>query len=330
MRFPRLLSAEKWQWMWSKDWVLRFVSLVLAGVLWYLVGGEDKVAKNVLIPVEIINLPRDLVISNQFKKQIEVTVNGPRSLILEMSKGEITRQVDLSHATPGTNVIINENDSIPVPRGVTVERIQPSTIILSLDKLVTKRFPIRPTITGKVPVDYKLIKVATDPNEISITGPNTVLGPFDVLTTKQIDIKGFKKTVQQQVPLDLSQEIIDLIGETSVTAHIRIGMKTVKRVVKKVPITIDIDGIQQSVKPSQVTVTADIPRLFIKNKMILKDLFVVSGVPAAEEGEFQVKVVPKEEVADFVNVLRFTPVSVRLQDVTPLPQIDKQKQVEAP
>jgi len=303
---------------------------VLACVLWYLVGGEDKVAKTVMIPVEIINMPRDLVISNQFKKQIDVSVTGPRSLILEMSKGEITRQVDLSHATPGTNVIVNENDSIPVPRGVSVERIQPSTIILSLDKLITKRFPIRPTVVGKVPTDYTLVSVTTDPDEISITGPNTVLGPFDVLTTGQIDVKGLKKTVQQQVPLDLSQEIIDLIGETSVTVNIKIGMKTVKRVIKSVPVHIDIDGIRQTVTPDTVTISANVPRVYIKHKMKLGELFHVSGVPGEKAGEIIVKVEAKKEVADFVTILKVTPSVVRLHDVSPLPKIDEIKQTESP
>jgi YbbR domain-containing protein len=126
----------------KKDWLLKLISLVLAVVLWYFVGGEDRVDKNVMIPIEIINLPRDLVISNQFKKEIEVTVSGPRSLILEMSSRAITRQVDLSSATPGTMVIENDNDHIPVPRGITVQRVQPSSIILSLDKLIQKQFPI--------------------------------------------------------------------------------------------------------------------------------------------------------------------------------------------
>ncbi len=329
MRFPPIFSAEKWQWMWSRDWVLRFLSLVLAGTLWYLVGGEDKVAKNVMIPVEIINMPRDLVISNQFKKQIEVTVNGPRSAILEMSEEGITRQVDLSHATPGTNVIVNENDSITVPRGVTVERIQPSTIILSLDKLITKRFPIRPTVVGKVPTDYKLVSVTTDPNEISITGPNTVLGPFDVLTTGQIDVKGLKETVQQQVPLVLSQEIVDLIGETSVTANIKIGMKTVKRLVKGVPVHVDIDGIVQSVTPETVSIMAAIPRVYIKHKMKLDELFDVGGVLGKEAGVVVVKVVPKEEFAEFITIMGVTPSTVKLHDVSPLPEVDKKQQTDS-
>lgn len=63
----------------AKEWLSCLTSLFLAILLWYNVGGEQTVDTNVMIPVEVINLPRELVISNQFKKEIEVSVNGPRS-----------------------------------------------------------------------------------------------------------------------------------------------------------------------------------------------------------------------------------------------------------
>ncbi|MBU3982376.1 MAG: hypothetical protein KJ985_02610 [Proteobacteria bacterium] len=132
--FTKPLNVDdfrRWQEMWPKDWTLRFISLVLAVVLWYFVGGDDTVDKNVMVPLEVINLPRDLVISNQFKREIEVTVSGPRSLVLKIEKGDITRQVDLGHAVAGTMVIKNENHLIPVPRGMKVLRTQPDSHFLS-------------------------------------------------------------------------------------------------------------------------------------------------------------------------------------------------------
>ena len=103
-----------------KNWVLKLLSFFFALFLWYFVVGEDKVDMNVTLPVEIVNLPRDLVISNQFKKQLEVTVSGQRSLIQGMAAQHISRSIDLSKASPGTVVIQNQPDSIPLPRGINV------------------------------------------------------------------------------------------------------------------------------------------------------------------------------------------------------------------
>ena len=122
---------KKIQNLWSKEWVLKLTSLCLAALLWYFVGGEDVVEKNILVPVEAINLPKDLIISNKYKREIEVTVRGPRSVLLEMGQKQSSRQIDLSEATPGTRVEQIENDTVPVSRGIEVLRVQPSSIILS-------------------------------------------------------------------------------------------------------------------------------------------------------------------------------------------------------
>ena len=112
----------------AKEWLSSLIALLLAVALWYNVGGEHTVDTSVMVPVEVINLPRELVISNQFKKEIEVSVNGPRALILELENKQITRQIDLSQATPGTHVVTNDVNSIAFPRGIDVLRIQPASI----------------------------------------------------------------------------------------------------------------------------------------------------------------------------------------------------------
>ncbi len=298
----------------SKDWLLKFISLVLAIGLWYFVGGEDRVDKNVMIPIEIINLPRDLVISNQFKKEIEVTVSGPRSLILEMSNKAITRQVDLSSATPGTMVIENDNDHIPVPRGITVQRVQPSSIILSLDKLIQKQFPISARTIGKVADGYYVKSLKMDPDVITIAGPFTVLSQFNELYTKAINLDGMKQSIQLQVPLELEPAIVDLIGETSVTAEISIGLETVARTLDDMPVHVVIDGVKRDVKPETVKVTANFPRMLLENKVDPKNLIMVTAIQQKGDEELKVKVVPRADVELPIEILSIIPDTVSLAD----------------
>lgn len=233
----------------SKDWLQKIVSVLLAVVLWYFVGGEDKIDKIVMVPIEIINLPRDLVISNQFKKEIEVTVSGPRSIILEMANRAVTRQVDLSAATPGTMVIENDVDHIPVPRNIEVQRVQPASIILSLDKLIQKQFPVNAQTVGSVPDGYTLVDLIVDPDVITITGPQTILSQFDDLSTKPINLEGIKQSSQLQIPLELEQAIIELIGETSVTADVTVELDTETKTFEKVQVRAIVDGLPTEVIP---------------------------------------------------------------------------------
>src|SRR5210317_762499 len=88
-----------------KNLLLQAISLIFALFLWYFVVGEDKVDMTIYVPLEIINLEQNLVISNQFKRQLEVTINGPRGLVHSVASKNITRPVDLTNYRPGSHVI---------------------------------------------------------------------------------------------------------------------------------------------------------------------------------------------------------------------------------
>jgi len=314
------LKFKNIQKLWSKEWLLRFISLCLAILLWYFVGGEDAVDKNVTIPIEIINMPKDLIISNKFKKNVEVTVRGPRSLLMDMGKKETARQVDLSDATPGTRVITLDNKSISVSRGVQVLRVQPSSLILSLDKLIQRKFSVTPVMTGSVAPGYILKDLRIAPDTIAITGPQTVLSQVESLKTTPINIAGLTKSVQQQIPLDLEPALVDLIGETSITADLVIGYETVEKTIANVPVQVAIDGYLQPVTPEDVKVTLKIPKILVKRDMDYKSLFTVTATGKPEDAGLKVQVVPVSDLAAPLEIVKIDPEFVSLVKKLPVPK----------
>ncbi len=308
---------------------MRFIALFLAVVVWYFVGGEDKVDKNVMIPVEVINLPRDLVIANQYKRTIEVSVSGPRSQVLSLVELGVQRQIDLSHATAGTMVITNDNESIPVPRGVTVLRVQPATIILSLDNLVQKFFDIKAITRGNLAPDHVLKSIRMDPDVISITGPQAVLAQITAINTKTIDLSGLHQPIQIQIPLDISPEIIDLIGETSVTADLDIALETVEKKVPPLSVEYLVDGQPQRVSPATAAITVELPKTFMRSNPDLRKLFQITVGTIREDGQAELQVVPRPELGFPYTVIKIEPPTVfviqerpvvpDVQDVTPVP-----------
>ncbi len=222
----RLLTPRNW----SKDLGLKLVSLFFAVFLWYFVVGEDKVDMNLLVPIEIVNLPRDLVISNQYKKELDVTVSGSRSLIRSLSRRELTRTVDLSKAEPGTVIIRNTPDSISLPRGIRVLRIQPTHLVFTIDRLIEKTLTVKPSVIGQPAPGFRLASVRLAPDSIHLTGPQTLLGPIPFLATVPIDVSGLDRTTTIETHLDLTPELAELIGESLVTARLEIRQEyTTKR-----------------------------------------------------------------------------------------------------
>jgi hypothetical protein len=306
LEFP---DFRRLQNMWPKDWTLPFISLALAVALWYFVGGDDTVDKNVIVPIEVINLPRDLVISNQFKEDILVTVSGPRKQVLAIEKGDVARQVDLLRAVPGTMVIKNEIHSISVPRGIKVLRIQPDSIILSLDKLVQKQLVVKPITKGSPASHHNLREIRMKPESISVTGPQTVLAEIDHLETQVIDLTGLNRPTQLQIPLKLSPALLDLIGETSVTADLAIVEETVEKKISGIPIEIEGNTVGKKISPAAVTVTAALPRSVARDNRDLPSLFRATIIDENEAGQMMVRVVSRggDKGSEPLEILKVEP-----------------------
>lgn len=248
-----------------KNWQLKTISVVLAIILWYFVVGEDRVDITIEVPIEVINLPSTLTISNQFKKNIEVSVRGPRSMIQDLKNKNISRPVDLSDAKPGTIVIKNDAESIAFPRGIDVLRLQPANITLLVDQLLQKTFIIDPITEGDPAPGYELSNLYLDPGQLVVSGPKSILDKDLALKTYVINLDGLDRSTTLQVHLNLDQGFLDLIGETVVTAVLEVKEKLSQQVIEKIPVNVRESNIPVTIQPNTITVLAQIPENLIKD-----------------------------------------------------------------
>ena len=300
----------------TKHWLLKLLSLIIGASLWYFVVGQDQVDMIVTIPLELHNLPAELVIANQYKKDIEVAIRGPRRLIQEMRQQNISRPVDLSKAAPGTVAVKNDSDSIRFPQGIAVQRVQPANITLLVDRLVHKDFTITPVTKGKPATGFVLENLTLNPPRITVTGPQTMLDRETALKTSTINLDALDRSTTFQVHLNLNEALLKLIGETVIEANIVLKETMVRKTVRGIPI--NVRDSSQAVKtiPPTVAVEADIPEQIVQITPELSMLFRAAvNVPAD---------IPGGEVPVLVNgitlpghapiiIFKVTPEQVRIQ-----------------
>lgn len=260
-----------------KECALKILALFMAVFLWYFVVGEDQVDITLTVPIEILNLPADLIIANHYKRDIEVTVRGPRSMIQDIRQQNITRSINLANAKPGTMVIKNEADSIHFPIGITVLRLQPANTTLLIDKLVQKNLPIHPVIEGEPAPGYELGKIRLRPDKLTVSGPKQILESQLALKTYVINLDGLDHSTSLQVQLNLSDELLNLIGEAVVTVDITLKEKMLRKTVRGIPVNVrDADSSFIAI-PGTVTVEAEIPENLIRDTPELAMLFRASA-----------------------------------------------------
>ncbi|MCL2789131.1 MAG: CdaR family protein [Desulfobulbus sp.] len=263
--------------LFTKHWLLKLLSLLISAGLWYFVVAEDRLDLTVTIPLELRNLPANFIIGNRYKKDIEVVVSGPRRLIQEMRQQNISRPVDLSKAEPGSLVVENDADSIPLPHGVTVQRVQPASITLLIDRLARKEFPLVPITAGKPVAGLVLDSVTLKPPRITVTGPQTVLEKEDMLNTSVINLEGIASSTTVQVRLNLNEALLNLIGETVIEANIVLKDNMLKKIVRGIPVYAGENGPPVKCSPATVAVEADIPERLVHGTPELFVLFRASA-----------------------------------------------------
>ena len=252
----RWFSSQKW----TADWGFKLISLLFALLMWYFVVGEDKIDLTVYVPIEITNLPRNLVIANQYKQQLEVAVSGPRGLVRTISNQHITRTIDLTDAKPGTQIFQNRPESIHFPHGITLQRIQPANITLTIDNLLERELPIKAITTGEPAVGFRVAAITTKPSSLSLKAPAEALKVTDSLSTKPIDISGITSSISKQVSLDVIPEIEELVGESAITVNVVVKEKMIPREFVGIPIefTHAEKYTTYRLSPRQVTVKAEL------------------------------------------------------------------------
>ncbi len=300
----------------TRHWLLKLLSLVIGASLWYFVVGEDQVEMAVTVPIELHNLPAELVIANQYKKDIDVTVRGPRRLIQEVRQQHISRPVDLSKAEPGSMVIQNDSHSIRFPQGIAVQRLQPANITLLVDRLVERSSPSpRSPAASPRPATCSRRWCSTRPGSRS-PDPQAYLAQETALKTHQINLDGLHQSSQFQVHLNLSDALVKLIGETVVQANVVIREAMIRRTVPGIPINARGYGQEgMRIVPPTVTVEADIPELVAQETPEPAMLFraVLSGELDLETGELVVMVNGISLPGHAPIVIRsFTPQKVRI------------------
>ena len=126
---------------------LKIFALFLSMLLWlyiYYVYGA-KINKTASIQVQVINVPQDLSVSLS-DNYINVTFAAPVRIIEQVEKN-IRIVMDLSNIGPGT---FKRKINIDAPKEAEIISLNPDEIEITVEKIITKEFPIRGVMNGKV------------------------------------------------------------------------------------------------------------------------------------------------------------------------------------
>jgi len=169
-----------------QHWKIAAIALMMSVLTWYLVTGRDLVETWVEFPMEIINPPQGMIIRDGMISKVSVRLRGPKGLIRNLDTKKIAYSLDTGHLVVGNNPINIVPENLGLGSALEVVELNPSNINLVMDMFVKKRVRVIPTWDGDLHRDYTLKKKYSEPDEVTLRGPASVLKKIAQVRTQPI------------------------------------------------------------------------------------------------------------------------------------------------
>jgi hypothetical protein len=204
---------------------LKMLSLTFAvGLFSYLHGQQDVQQRTV--PVGVISLPpesgkRELM--TKLPPSIHVTLRGTtRAMDQLIQNGPTPVEIDLREGNK--EKIRFKKEMFKLPRDVEIVIIDPPSIDLEWQNVVTRQIPIQASITGQ-PADGYVIKgePVVDPKQIDVRGPVSLVEVMQFARLAAYDVTGLTEGVwSRRIAIDAPPSRVAYVGPQSAKVTVTI------------------------------------------------------------------------------------------------------------
>ncbi|MDZ7830507.1 MAG: diadenylate cyclase [Desulfobacterales bacterium] len=172
------------------------VELSIAGLLclvcmtgiWFSFTKGMETLTTMELPVEFVNRASGLEIFDTSSSTAKLYLSGSGALIKNMRSDQVKISVDLSQADIGANVYNLNGENVSLPPGIRLNRIEPSVLTVTLDKLTTKMIPIQVNWVGEMPEGMLLKSADLTPPAVKVVGASQRLAETQTIYTEPIKL----------------------------------------------------------------------------------------------------------------------------------------------
>ena len=187
----------------SAEMVRGMGALGLSFGLWFFIGDQQGAEVLVSAPLELRNVPPGLEVVNQSVQRVDVRLRGASGLLHDAPLQSLRAQVDLADEAPGERTWFLGTEAVEAPSGVQVMRVDPSQVVLVLDRTVTSIVRVSPRVLGQPAAGFEIHNIVIEPRELSVEGPESLLRHVEQITTEPISSQGLRETYSQRLQIEL-------------------------------------------------------------------------------------------------------------------------------
>lgn len=194
-----------------RDFPLKLVAVGLAVLLWLTAARDPVVERGLQVPLQLENVPDDIVIVGEPAETVHVRARGTSSVLSRIAPGEIVAVLDLRSERPGERLFDLVPETIRAPFGVEVAQVVPSSISLTLERAGEVRtVPVVPRLDGEPAAGYVVGNMTVDPLSVEVVGPASRLARLNEALTEPIRIDRATGRIEERVTVGVADPLLRL------------------------------------------------------------------------------------------------------------------------
>ncbi len=266
-----------------KNLPLKFLSLLLAFLLWIMVSGEKRQTVEIMVraPVGFQNLPKNLELISFSPKEVSIRLKVQKNMMFSQDYRSISVMVDLSGAKEGEEVFPIKKEMVILPETVQVVKITPSYVRVKLEAIVQRKVKIKPVLIGSPPPWFEFKGYKLNPSLAVVSGTKSALSRVKVIYTEPFNLKEiepFKPVTLKIIP---PKEAVSIVSPEDGTVSVlfegkeKPERKTIRATVGAYRVTVLIEGLHSKVAGLGPEVVKGLER---KGKRLVPKLELPPGV----------------------------------------------------
>jgi YbbR domain-containing protein len=260
---------------------LKVLALVIAIGLW--IAGHRDIERAIEAPVELRNVPPDLMVMDNRVDYVVLRIMGPRTLVSTLDAQDVRLSLDLNGAKPGSASYPLDSSSFNIPRGLTISRITPPVVHLRLEPVMRRRLPVTVRFSNKPPSGYRISETLVSPGAVMVQGPAEDLRRLTSVETLPIEIEDNRASLKRRVRLSADGKPLSFMPD-QVEVAVSVEEEEISKEFSRVDVKAKEFGGQYRVQPSSVYLrlagpTRALSNLDVNSKQVYLEL---KGLPVGE------------------------------------------------
>jgi hypothetical protein len=256
--------------------------LMLSAIFWLILTLNENYEKELKIPVRIVNLPRNVMLTSASVDTVRATVNDKGWVLLNYMFGEYKQQVKIDFKsydkTYGKGVVPNADLKRAIEQSLEssskVTGVKPEKLEYFYNNGERKRVPVH--WNGRVIPEqlYFISHVKYSPDSVDVYASREKLDSIRLVYTEPLNYVGFRDTLEVECKLAHAADVkviperinvvfhTDLLTEESIEVPIKCINLPAGKVVRTFPSKVQVNfvaGVSQirHLSPEEFTVIAD-------------------------------------------------------------------------